>query len=91
MLNFCDFILVYVFTTNHHLKPKTTNQRTIEEMTKICTIYKKRYIYISFLNPLYTCRLFHCNIMDESICDFRGVRSVLSVLFFFFFFDGISW
>ena len=20
MLNFCDFILVYVFTTNHHLK-----------------------------------------------------------------------
>ena len=22
MLNFCDFILVYVFTTNHHLKRK---------------------------------------------------------------------
>ena len=21
MLNFCDFIQVYVFTTNHHLKP----------------------------------------------------------------------
>ena len=23
MLNFCDFIQVYVFTTNHHLKLKT--------------------------------------------------------------------
>ena len=22
MLNFCDFIQVYVFTTNHHLKGK---------------------------------------------------------------------
>ena len=21
MINFCDFIQVYVFTTNHHLKP----------------------------------------------------------------------
>ena len=29
MLNFCDFIRVYVFTTNHHLKdrfPLTTRQ-----------------------------------------------------------------
>ena len=25
MLNFCDFIQVYVFTTNHHLKTRSKN------------------------------------------------------------------
>ena len=25
MLNFCDFIQVYVFTTNHHLKVRMIN------------------------------------------------------------------
>ena len=25
MLNFCDFIQVFVFTTNHHLKPEFTH------------------------------------------------------------------
>ena len=48
MLNFCDFIQVFVFTPNHHL------------------------------NPLYT----DCYMLDESLCKFRGVGSVLSVLFF---------
>ena len=27
MLNFCDFIQVYVFSTNHHLKPINTSQK----------------------------------------------------------------
>ena len=27
MLNFCDFIQVYIFTTNHHLKVCTTTAR----------------------------------------------------------------
>ena len=29
------------------------------------------------LNPLYTGRLFHCYMLDESICHLRGVRSTL--------------
>ena len=39
----------------------------------------------SFLNPLYTGGLFHCYtcMLDESICHFRGVRSVLFLLFYF--------
>ena len=28
------------------------------------------------VNPLYTGRLFHCNIVDESSCHFRGVGSI---------------
>ena len=34
-------------------------------------------------NPLYTGRLFHCYMLEESICHFRGVRSTLSLLFYF--------
>ena len=34
-------------------------------------------------NPLYTGRLFHCYILDESNCHFRGVGSILLLLFYF--------
>ena len=37
MLNFCDFIQVFVFTRNHHLK--------VNEYSSICSyIYKSRYL-----------------------------------------------
>ena len=35
------------------------------------------------INPLYTGRVFHCCMLDESICHFRGVGSVLLLLFYF--------
>ena len=35
------------------------------------------------LNPLYTDTLFHCYIFHKSICRFRGVRSILSLPFYF--------
>ena len=35
------------------------------------------------VNPLYTGRLFYCYMLDKSFCHFRGVRSVLSLLFYF--------
>ena len=34
------------------------------------------------VNPLYTGGLFHCYMLDESICHFRGVRSILSLSIF---------
>ena len=34
-------------------------------------------------DPLYTGGLFHCHMLDESICHFRGVGTILSLLFFF--------
>ena len=34
------------------------------------------------LNPLYTGRLFHCYTLDEYICHFGGVGSILSLLFY---------
>ena len=36
-----------------------------------------------YLNPLYTDGLFHCYMLDKSICHFRGVWSILSLLFYF--------
>ena len=39
--------------------------------------------YTFIFNPLYTGGLYHCYILDKSICHFRGVRSVLSFSFYF--------
>ena len=33
------------------------------------------------INPLYIVSLFHCCMLDESICHFRGVGYILSFLF----------
>ena len=35
------------------------------------------------VNQLYTSGLVHCYKLDESICHFRGVGSILSLLFYF--------
>ena len=32
------------------------------------------------VNPLYTGGLFHCYILDKSICHFRGVRYILFLM-----------
>ena len=34
-------------------------------------------------NSLYTGRLFHCFILEETICHFRGIRSIVLLLFYF--------
>ena len=34
-------------------------------------------------NPLYTGGFFHCYMLDKFVCHFRGVRSILSLLFYF--------
>ena len=31
-------------------------------------------VYLFTFNPLYSCGLFHCYMLDESICQFRGVN-----------------
>ena len=38
--------------------------------------------YFAILYPLYTGGLFHCYMLDEPICHYRGVRSFLSLLFY---------
>ena len=40
------------------------------------------YLTLS-LNPLYTAGLFHCYMLDDSICHFRAVSSKLLLLFYF--------
>ena len=36
------------------------------------------------ISPLYTGGFFHCFMLDESICHFRSIRSILSLLFHFY-------
>ena len=36
-----------------------------------------------YINPLYTGGLFHCYMLDKSICHFKGGRSILLLLFYF--------
>ena len=38
MLNFCDFIQVYVFTTNHHLKASGQPDFSFENESTMCTV-----------------------------------------------------
>ena len=40
-------------------------------------------MFIPYINQLYTARLFHCYMLDESISHIRGTRSILSLLFYF--------
>ena len=42
------------------------------------------------IHILYTSRLFHCYMMDEFICHFRGVGSILSLLFCFLMENTVS-
>ena len=57
MLNFCDFIQVYVFTTNHHLKvviiTNLGQRQNQHKMLKIQQIFPKLYrclLYVVFHN-----------------------------------------
>ena len=36
MLNFCDFIQVYVFTTNHHLNSNVYNLLSVVFVDAVC-------------------------------------------------------
>ena len=38
---------------------------------------------LMYSNPLHTGRLFHFYMLDESICHFRDVESILSLVFYF--------
>ena len=36
----------------------------------------------STINPLYTGRLSHCYMLDKTICHFRGVMFIMSLILF---------
>ena len=54
------------------------------ELTPLRGEAKRKTVPI-YLNPLYTGpgKLFHCNMLDNSICSFSGVGSILLLLFYF--------
>ena len=53
-----------------------------EEFAKVVSFSRNGRAPAHF-NPLYTDRLLHCYMLDESICHFKGVGSILSFLLYF--------
>ena len=98
MLKFA-FLSVFLNTKNiHHgisfliLKPLANFTRTLEVKSivtqKIPCIMVMLESILSKINPLYTSRLFHYYMLDESICHFR----VLGLFCHFYsILDGNSW
>ena len=82
MINFCDFIQVFVFTTNHHLKYRKQGNglRTIavyHKVQNLSTCRCKFQIFLSVLQcDMYTgqCKLLHTTqneislLFSEAIC-----------------------
>ena len=68
----------------------TLSSRNIGHMTvfvffahTLLTVAYIQFIYHITFNQFYTGGLFHCYMLDESICHFRGVGFFLWHLFFF--------
>ena len=65
------------------LLSKEANKKS-EKLCPFAEWQKCSFALNSFVvNPLNNGELFRCLMLDESICHFRGVRSILSPLFYF--------
>ena len=69
ILNFCDFIQVFVFTTNHHLKLRKkyeVNPATI----KFIAGYTIRFLYQCYTNGK---KLVCAGVSISEICSIKGL------------------
>ena len=66
--------LIYVDSYNY---PVTLLWTYNIKLNEICYSNVAKILILEVFNPLYASRLFHCYIIDESICHFRGIRSIL--------------
>ena len=55
-----------------------SDREKTKRFQKFCT----KVYTMNLINPLYTGGLFHCYMLDESIYQFMGVGSILSLLFY---------
>ena len=55
----------------------------IEKEQKLSLTIINTGMHPSSLTPLYTGGFFHCYMLKESICHFRGIGSILSLSFYF--------
>ena len=77
------FLYIWLFLVESKVSLSLTGSAIIEDVIFRFVVCVSPF----YSNPLYTGRLFHCYILDESICHFNGVGSILSLLFYF---DGKS-
>ena len=77
-------IAIFIFIQN--ITNSKVNEYTFRGSNSV-TFNFSSLLNESSLNPLYTGRLFHCYMLDKSICHFQGVGSTLSL---FSTFDGKS-
>ena len=77
----------YSFFPSHMMLPVRENKLILLMIKSFVTQDTRKYCSFS---PLYTGGLFHCCMLDKSICHFRGVESILSLILFHSIFDGKS-
>ena len=89
---FFTFVVVIVDTEQEPTKCSGVNLVCKGKVSCSSTILKENNFYVlhsafldkeAYFNPMYTGRLFHCHMLDESICHCRGIGSMLSLLFYF--------
>ena len=79
LFHFAAFIMLLLcFHSSNDVPPPPERQRNVS----LATVRSSRYI-----NAFYTGGLFYCYILDKSICHFRDVKSILTLLFYL---DGKS-
>ena len=59
-----------------HFVVASSSMEENRQLPKLFPFIKHRDVPIHF-NPLYTGGLFHCYMLEESICHFRAVGSIL--------------
>ena len=72
-----------------------TSKLASHNKTKIFSIIFQPFSHLHcgsqyMFNPLYASKLFHCYMLDKSICHFRDVKSILLLFKFYSIFDGKS-
>ena len=80
MLNFCDFIQVFVFTRNHHLKQqKVLDSRCIGVLPRFFVVFTKQRDLTDFLLALLGNLTIQNRglLLKERICSLRTLRPLL--------------
>ena len=89
-----EFLLFYLyippergFLLSSSLPPSRRRDFAIFSYTSLLkegrVLRKRLYEHTLFFSPLYTGRIFHCYVLNKFICHFRGLGSVLLLLFYF--------
>ena len=85
MLNFCDFIQVYIFTTNHHLNPFNSFQYSFAFLNVLILAFRfvvyhvHTFCFLSMTYSLLELIKFFCLFPIFLFYNYCGIYKILSV------------